>query len=317
MIAAALSVGAWQSPTPHFEEASIRPCDADVVPPAPAGARGGGPNSFQMTPGRTHAQCMTLATLIRTAYGYGPADLAFLEDDHGPDFALNRLYGLGVEDGTRVHGGPAWVRTDRYTIDAVAADAADALSMSGPMLKALLELRFQLQAHVEKAEVPAYSLAVANGGLKIAPASQGSCERLPRPVPGQPLQRRTIDFNEIRRGAKPPCGIFGQSNGPNYVWVGGETELSELGLAIGMSLGGVRVTDHTARTDPFNFVLEFVTDKDTPGAKELRGPFANATVPPAANVFLAVQQQLGLRLEPARDSRAFIVIDRVERPTAN
>src|SRR5262245_43626463 len=62
----------------QFEEASIRSCDPDNVPPAPAGMRGGGANSFQMTPGRTHALCMTLATVIRHAYGYGPAQLETL-----------------------------------------------------------------------------------------------------------------------------------------------------------------------------------------------------------------------------------------------
>ena len=57
--------GSRDEPKPQFEEASIRPCDPDNVPAAPAGARGGGANSFQMTPGRTHVLCMTLATIIR------------------------------------------------------------------------------------------------------------------------------------------------------------------------------------------------------------------------------------------------------------
>ena len=47
------------------------------------------------------------------------------------------------------------------------------------------------------------------------------------------------------------------------------------------------------------------------------GPYANANVPPAENVFAAVQEQLGLRLDPARTPREFVVIDRVERPSAN
>src|SRR6185369_15632106 len=62
----------------EFEEASIRQCDSNNLPTAPEGARGGGANSFQMTPGRLHALCMTLATLIRTAYGYEPAGTEFM-----------------------------------------------------------------------------------------------------------------------------------------------------------------------------------------------------------------------------------------------
>ena len=70
--------------SPQFEEASIRPCDPDNIPPAPEGARGGGPNSVRMTPGRTHVLCMTLATIVRTAYGYSPAGLAFNRGDQAP-----------------------------------------------------------------------------------------------------------------------------------------------------------------------------------------------------------------------------------------
>jgi hypothetical protein len=74
VVVAGVVVGAAQAPTTvpaapvkPFEEASIRSCDPNNLPAVPEGQRGGGANSFQMTPGRTHAQCMTLATLIRTA----------------------------------------------------------------------------------------------------------------------------------------------------------------------------------------------------------------------------------------------------------
>ena len=121
---------------PQFEEASIRTCDPDNIPAPPPGARGGGANSFQMTPGRTHALCLTLATIIRHAYGYGPVDVEFLNPGgRGRGMNVNTVYGLGVEDGRRVRGGPDWVRSERYTIDAVADGAADAATMSGPMLR--------------------------------------------------------------------------------------------------------------------------------------------------------------------------------------
>ena len=103
--------GARQQPTgkpAQFEEASVRECDPDNLPPVPEGARGGGANSLLMTPGRAHIQCMTLATIIRTAYGYGPADFDFLNPGgrgRGMN-ASNIPYGLGVEDGKRVRGGP-------------------------------------------------------------------------------------------------------------------------------------------------------------------------------------------------------------------
>ena len=42
----------------------------------------------------------------------------------------------------------------------------------GPMLRALLERRFQLKAHVETEQIPAFALTVAKGGLKIKPAAK-------------------------------------------------------------------------------------------------------------------------------------------------
>jgi uncharacterized protein (TIGR03435 family) len=75
--------------------------------------------------------------------------------------------------------------------------------------------------------------------------------------------------------------------------------------------------------DMFSFVFEFVIDENSPGT--LRGgavPFARGTaepsdVPPAATIFTALEEQLGLRLEPAKAERQYIVIDHVERLSPN
>jgi uncharacterized protein (TIGR03435 family) len=55
-----------------------------------------------------------------------------------------------------------------------------------------------------------------------------------------------------------------------------------------------------------------------PGASPaFHAELANRDVPRAATVFTALEEQLGLHLERAQSAREFIVIDRVERPTAN
>jgi uncharacterized protein (TIGR03435 family) len=307
---------------PRFEEASIRPCDPDNLPPASPGGRGGGANSFQMTPGRTHVLCMTLATIIRHAYGYGPADLDFL-DPGGRDspLSLNAVYGLGVEDGVRVRRGPDWVRSERYWIDAVADGAADAATMSGPMLRELLERRFQLKAHIEAEQVPAFTLTMARGGLKIKPVESGACTPRPALMPGGPPSRLPPRFfDDVRRGEKPPCGVRALPNGPNIVFVGGEASLTGLAMLLAAHLGGLPVLDKTGNTDKFNFVLEYVVDENTPGALDrfvkLPAP-EPADVPRGQTIFAALDEQIGLKLEPARAPRDYIVIDRVERPSPN
>ena len=112
----------------EFEEASVRPCDPDNPPAGGGGRGGGGPNSLYMTPGRLYVLCMTPATLIRTAYGYRSVDqeveLGWLMTPEAPGrhepIAAGVVYGAPTEDGQRVRGGPHWVLTERYTIEAVA-----------------------------------------------------------------------------------------------------------------------------------------------------------------------------------------------------
>ena len=125
-------------------------------------------------------------------------------------------------------------------------------------------------------------------------------------------------FEAVRRGEKPSCGVTVQANGPNQVLVGGEATLATLAQRLGNPLGRVRVFDNTGIADKFNFVLEFVWDENTPGQRIVTpDPDVSADIPRAATIFTAVDEQLGLRLEPARAPREFIVIDSVERPSPN
>jgi uncharacterized protein (TIGR03435 family) len=324
--------GAQVAQNEEFEEASIRRCDSDNLPAAPAGARGGGANSLQMTPGRLNALCATLATLIRVSYGYTPMQLDF--NDRPVAMQVDMVYGIGEEDGQRVRGGPDWLRSERYTIEAVVGSgrASNAVAMSGPMLRRLLERRLQLKAHIGTEEIPAFALTVARGGPRnMKQSTSADCQLLPgRPgalvlhgYPGSVLEPpRQVDA--VRRGEKPSCGMWGHRNGPNQVFIGGDVPMDALADFLANQLGGVRVIDQTGMTDRYNSVLEIAIDENSPGFGRGRGPLppflqelANRDVPRAATIFTALEEQLGLHLERDKSSREFIVIDRVERPSAN
>ena len=210
-VAGAQTPGA-QAAALEFEEASIRECDPDNLPPSLIGARGGGANSVMTTPGRWYGLCLTPATLIRTAYGYRPVGVEALLPNapprRGGRAPLRGQFGvvgsLGVEDGLRVRGGPDWVHKEQYTIEAVANGTPDAATMSGPMLRALLERRFKLKTHVETEQTRAFNLVVAPGGLKIKPVAAGACE-VPPARPGRAAAKRTGSNCHDWRGAAG-CG---------------------------------------------------------------------------------------------------------------
>ncbi|MGH9242214.1 MAG: TIGR03435 family protein [Vicinamibacterales bacterium] len=359
---------AAQAAALEFEEASVRPCDPDNVPAAVSGRGGGGPNSLYMTPGRLYVLCMTPATLIRTAYGYttvtqevgagsrvnyvtGRWEVIEAPERQEP-IGAGGVFGAPPEDGQRVRGGPDWVLTERYTIEAVAEgldpgnDAClprfsrggrpsspngpcrtvNATSMSGPMLRALLERRFKLKAHVETEQVPALALVVAPGGLKIKPAAPDSCTpagRLGGPS-GPPGGYLVMNFpgrptlSDVRGGQKRVCGYVLHRNGPNRVLVAGGSTFSALAQVLGRRelrelVGPVRVYDKTGITDMFDWILEFAPEED-PGPSS---PSEPTNVPPGPRIFDALQQQLGLRLEPTHAPRDVIVIDAIERPSPN
>jgi len=316
---------------PEFEAVSIRQCDPDHLPETPEGGRGGVANSFHLTPGRLRALCMTTATLIRTAYGYGPVDLDFIAAERAPGRAMNfgNVYGLGVEDGRRVRGGPDWVRSEHYTVNAVTAQGVlpDAETLRRLMLQRLIERRFDLKAHIESEQVPAFALTVAKGGLTIKPVGAGACDQLPARegapfMNGHPMSVLTPPrgFEEVRRGQRPSCGVWSQRNGPNVVIVAGDVPLEVLTTVLAGRLGGVRVIDKMNVKDHFNFILEFALDENTPGLPR-GGNFpergADLDVAPAATIFTALEEQLGLKLERAQAAREFVVIDHVQRPSEN
>jgi uncharacterized protein (TIGR03435 family) len=222
---------------------------------------------------------------------------------------------IGAGDGGRVRGGPDWIRTDRFTIEAVASGTPDAATMGGPMLRALFARRFKLKTHEETEQTLAYNLVVAPGGLKIKPVGSGACE-VPVGKPGQVLLNgipRGMDrsFADVRRGQKPTCGVWGGANGPNWVSVAGEATLAQLTQHLRGHLVGIGVTDKTGITDKFNWDLEYVVDGNAANAPDASG------VARAPTIFDALEQQLGLRLEPVQVPRTYLVIDAIERPSPN
>src|SRR5437773_7180452 len=81
----------------------------------------------------------------------------------------------------QIIGGPSWIDSDRYDIQATADCSGGALSREQTqlMVQSMLEDRFQLKAHTETRELPIYNLVVAKDGPKL----KASTDQTPSPLP--------------------------------------------------------------------------------------------------------------------------------------
>jgi uncharacterized protein (TIGR03435 family) len=117
--------------------------------------------------------------------------------------------------------------------------------------------------------------------------------------------------------------MAGALNGPNLLLVGagsGIPQSDDLSDLLDASILDQTGIPDTAR---FNYVLEFVLDDSAlarmapGGGAEMQIASDPSAVPRAPDIFTALEAQLGLRLEPVRAPRDFIVIDQIERPAPN
>jgi uncharacterized protein (TIGR03435 family) len=202
-------------------------------------------------------------------------------------------------------GGPAWINSESYNINAKAQGNASKEMMLGPMLQALLVDRFGLKVHRETRIVPAYALTVAKSGPKLQRAKEGCTPIDPAKPPAalQPGQKKLC--------GSPANGMIGGKSSITLVAHG--LNLNEFSRSLA-SIMGRPVVDKTEIAGRFDFDLEFLPDESSAG---LRIRLASSDSPNATSIFTAIQEQLGLKLESTRGPGEFIVIDQVERPSEN
>jgi uncharacterized protein (TIGR03435 family) len=219
--------------------------------------------------------------------------------------------------GFQLQGGPDWITADRFDIVAKAEGDPEPVSLGSPggdplrlMLRSLLAERFNLVMHEETRELPIFELVVARRdgtlGPQLRPASVDCNE--------EAAARRAAE----RAGAPPRAGVA--PNGPgtcgltmNPVRIAfGGMPLSALTGGLAGMVGRV-VVDRTGLTGNWEFELKFAPDPARlPPGIDL--PPIDDTLP---SLFTALEEQLGLKLEPSRGPVEVMVIDSVEQPEEN
>jgi uncharacterized protein (TIGR03435 family) len=290
-IAPPLPPASQDADIPKWETVSIKPCNDDSRPP---GVRGAGPRP---SPGRLFLECMTVQQMIGM---YTRAT---------GDRLLNASRGF-LPDTKSLRNAPPWVQADKWMIDARTEGTPETKVMEGPMTRAILEDRFQLKLHKETEDVPMYSMTVAKGGLKIQPVDLNNC----RKFQGENVTPEQ-EWAMARSGEKPFCGtVNGGTHGSNIVWYFGGQTLENFANIISGNLDR-HVLDKTGVPGYFIIFLEFLRDEN---AGPLFGapPTDVSDIQPGPSIMTAIEE-LGLKLEPTKGPREFLVMDHVEKPSEN
>jgi len=235
---------AGSAPVPRFEVASIKPAN----PAARPGRMGGAINT---RPGMLTSRAASLKDLIEAAWGI---------------------------EGYQVTGGPGWLDSERFAVDAKAPSPANREQLM-LMLRALLADRFKLAFHRQSREMAVYALVVAKNGPKF--------HRLETGITGYPAELNRLGRNVDMAWFARYLTRFG-SDRP--------------------------VIDRTGL--PGNWDLNLDMEKIAAAAAENAGgtPGIQHMFEATANI---LESQLGLKLTPTKATVEMFAIDRVERPSPN
>jgi uncharacterized protein (TIGR03435 family) len=268
-----------------FEVASVKPSEP--------GAQAGG--IARPVNGLMRASGVTLRQLVRYAYDIEP---------------------LQRRDPESV-GGPEWIDRDRF--DIVARGPADlSLPDSRLLMRALLAERFALQTRIETRELPVYFLVTARNDGRL----------------GSGLRRSEVDCTAysaalaatgrgaIAKQAGPQCGLS-SGGAPAVAATLGITNTLPRGAQMARGTATMaelltiitrgpdidrKIFDRSGLTGTFDVDLNWVPAR------------SGAVVAEPADVltiFTAIEEQLGLTLQPARAAIDVVVIAGAQRPTPN
>jgi bla regulator protein blaR1 len=203
----------------------------------------------------------------------------------------------GSINGNQISGGPGWIKSDMYDVDAKVEDSRvqgewKKLSFSERwdqvrlMLQSLLADRFKLKLSHETKDLPVYSLVVDKKGPKVAQVN-----------------------------ASPECvGGIG-SMGPGKFRVD-SCDLGSFAKLLSMSpeVGGRLVLDKTGLRGTYSFTFQWTPEYlgGRAGAPADNAPSPESSGP---GLFTALREQLGLRLESTKAPVDTLVIEHIERPS--
>ncbi|NYF78870.1 M56 family metallopeptidase [Granulicella arctica] len=210
------------------------------------------------------------------------------------EILIESAYNLPIASGRRIVGGPDWLysQSNRYEIQAKIEDSLyAAMQKMTPaqqreqvdlMEQSLLADRFKLKVHFETREMPVYALVVAKSGSKLTPAEDGE-----------------------------PSNLFNLESEQGGEMTARAVTLDEFVRSPLLRVGGRLVVDQTGLKGRYDFNLKWRSEQiAASGAGQEGGT-------DAPSLFTAIQEQMGLKLVPTKGPVEVLVVDHIERPSAN
>jgi uncharacterized protein (TIGR03435 family) len=188
-------------------------------------------------------------------------------------------FAWGVRE-DQISGGPGWIETDHYEVVAKPSDDASVNDAAVTRLRtqSLLADRFHLVLRRQTKDATVLALIVEKNGPKGLKASTAA-----RP-----------DF---------------VSNGHHLTATG--LSMASFARDFLASTLTRTVVDKTGINGAFDFALDWSPDDAPPDGN---GKAGIASQPP---LLVAIQEQLGLKLEQQKGTEEYLVVDRIEKPTGN
>ncbi len=217
---------------------------------------------------------------------------------------LQEAYGVQAN---QIMGGPDWIKTAPFDLqigpedDKSAPPSGTSIEQSleqsrirnQRLLRAALAERFKLALHPDSRELSTYALVVGDDGPKLQPAKAASS--YPAPVKGPDGIPMNKSFRIKLNGSQAGLEARGMST-------------SDMASHFSRQLGTV-VVDKTGLTGNYDFSLNWTSDAS--GGGTFNAPVSDAS---ASSLLAAIQEQLGLKLEPQKGPMQVLVIDHAEKP---
>ncbi len=200
------------------------------------------------------------------------------------DDMITFAYGLNIK---QVVGAPAWFATDKFDLDGVPdTEGRPNSKQFRELIQSALTQRFNLTFHHDQKELSVYALTVAKGGPKLTETIH------------QPNDPKNFMF-----------GRLGQLRVTN-------STMKDFCDGMQGAVMDRPVVDHTGLTARYDFNLDWTPDESQFAMFGPRpAPKEDPNAPPS--LYTAIQEQLGLKLEATKAKADAIVIDHVEKPSAN